>query len=58
LTGVEAEEVASSLAAVTGMWTPVWLAMDALRRMQGDAFDAFGFGPIECPYNILASDAR
>ena len=58
LTGVAAEEVASSLAAVTGMWRPIWLAMDALRRMQGDALEAFGFGPIECPYKVLASDTR
>ena len=41
-----------------GMWTPMWLAMDAFRRMQGDALDAFGFGPIECPYSVLASDTR
>ena len=58
LSRVKTEEVASSLAAVTGMWTPIWLAMDALRRMQGDALEAFGFGPIECPYNVLASDTR
>ena len=31
---------------------------DAFRRMQGDALDAFGFGPIECPYSVLASDTR
>ena len=36
----------------------MWLAMDAFRRMQGDALDAFGFGPIECPYSVLASDTR
>ena len=35
----------------------MWLAMDAFRRMQGDALDAFGFGPIECPYSVFASDA-
>lgn len=33
----------------------MWPAMDAFRRMQGA--DAFGFGPIECPYSVFASSA-
>ena len=28
---------------------------DVLRRLQGDAVAAFGFGPSECPYRIVAS---
>jgi polyhydroxyalkanoate synthase subunit PhaC len=28
---------------------------DVLRRAQGDAFEAFGLGPAECPYRIIAS---
>ena len=27
-----------------GMWTPIWLALDALRRMQGDASKLSGSG--------------
>jgi polyhydroxyalkanoate synthase len=42
----------------TSTWTPIWLAMDALRRMQGLSLDAMGFGPAECPYNVLGADAR
>jgi len=57
LTGIEAKQFASAPATAAGTWTPIWLAMDALRRMQGDALEAFGLGPIECPYEILASDA-
>jgi polyhydroxyalkanoate synthase len=51
-------EVELAPATVTGIWTPIWLTMDALRRMQGDALQALGFGPVECPYDVLASDAR
>ncbi|HYA75204.1 MAG TPA: alpha/beta hydrolase, partial [Roseiarcus sp.] len=29
-----------------------------LRRMQGDAFAALGFGPSECPYRITASGSH
>jgi polyhydroxyalkanoate synthase subunit PhaC len=58
LTWIEAEEIASSQAAVTGMWTPMWFAIDALRRMQGDALESFGFGPIECHYDVLAADTH
>lgn len=35
----------------------MWLVVDALRRRQGDALDAFGLGPTECRYQVLASDA-
>jgi len=28
---------------------------DVLRRAQGDAFEAFGLGPTECPYRVVAS---
>lgn len=35
----------------------MWLVVDALRRSQGDALDAFGLGPTECRYQVLASDA-
>jgi polyhydroxyalkanoate synthase len=36
----------------------MWLAMDALRRMQGEALQACGLGPVESSYNVVASDAR
>jgi len=39
------------------MWTQ-WHGFDALRRMQGDALEAFGLGPIECPYNVLAANTH
>jgi polyhydroxyalkanoate synthase len=29
--------------------------IDILRRAQGDAFGAFGLGPSECPYRVVAS---
>jgi polyhydroxyalkanoate synthase len=31
--------------------------VDAFRRMQGDALAALGFGPVETPYRVIASDA-
>ena len=31
--------------------------VDAFRRMQGDALAAIGFGPVETPYRVIASDA-
>jgi poly[(R)-3-hydroxyalkanoate] polymerase subunit PhaC len=30
---------------------------DVIRRAQGHAFGAFGLGPSECPYQVIASDA-
>ena len=29
--------------------------LDSVRRMQGDALSAFGLGPNECPYRVIAS---
>ena len=29
---------------------------DVLRRVQGDTFEAFGLGPSECPYWVVASN--
>ena len=29
--------------------------LDSVRRMQGDALSAFGLGPNECPYWVIAS---
>jgi polyhydroxyalkanoate synthase subunit PhaC len=58
LTGTRAVEDASTPAAGASVWAPMWLAMDTLRQMQGEALQAWGLGPIECSYNIVASDAR
>ena len=58
LTGTRAAEGASIPAAGTSVWAPMWLAMDALRQMQGEALQAWGLGPIESSYNVVASDAR
>ena len=33
-------------------------ANDILRRLQGNAFAAFGLGPVECPYRIAASGSH
>ena len=35
----------------------MWLVVDAIRRRQVDALDAFGLGPTECRYQVLASGA-
>jgi polyhydroxyalkanoate synthase len=32
--------------------------MDTMRRAQGDALDAFGLGPAECDYRVLASGSH
>ena len=58
VTEVPAVEVQSTLAAGTSVWAPMWLAMDTLRQMQGKALEAWGIGPIECSYDVVASDAR
>lgn len=36
-------------------WEQVFASMDSLRRAQGDALAALGFGPTECCYSIQAS---
>lgn len=38
-----------------GGWTPIFTWADILRRGQGEALRAFGYGPEECGYRILAS---
>jgi polyhydroxyalkanoate synthase len=57
-TGTRAVEGTSTPLAGTSVWTPMWLAMDALRQAQGEALQAWGLGPIECSYNVVASDVR
>jgi polyhydroxyalkanoate synthase len=37
------------------LWQAHFTAMDTLRRAQGDALGAFGLGPAECSYRVLAS---
>jgi poly[(R)-3-hydroxyalkanoate] polymerase subunit PhaC len=58
LTEIRAVEGTSTPLARASVWVPMWLAMDAFRRMQGEALQACGLGPIECSYSIVASDAR
>src|SRR5688572_15734696 len=57
-TGARAVEGTSTPLAGTSVWTPMWLAMDALRQMQGEGLQAWGLGPTECSHSIVASDAR
>ena len=52
LTGTRAVEGTSTPAAGASVWAPMWLAMDALRQMQGEALEAWGLGPIECSYSV------
>ena len=39
-----------------GMWTPIWLAMDAVRRMREMPSKLSGSGRSNAPYKVLASD--
>lgn len=34
--------------------TQVYAYLDAVRRLQGEALGAFGFGPVECAYRVCA----
>lgn len=36
----------------------MWLLMDVVRRMQGNALEGFGCGPAECDYRIVGAGLR
>jgi polyhydroxyalkanoate synthase len=40
---------------VNGMWLAHFAMTDKLRRAQGDALDALGLGPRECPFQLISS---
>ena len=42
--------------AVFDAYRALFSMSDLLRRAQGQAFEAFGLGPQECPNEVVASD--
>ncbi len=51
------DSASDPLAAAAALRHLQFSAVDTLRRMQGDALASFGFGPIESPYRVIASES-